>query len=275
MPELPEVETIRRALADRLPGRIMRAFTGSGHSLREPVPLAALRRELAGRRVEAVRRRAKYLLIEAEGARALLIHLGMTGSLRLDPADAAPDRHDHLRVSLDDGRELRYRDPRRFGRVAVAALPAPGGWPEEFSGLGPEPLERGFGAKTLHAASRGRKGPVKPFLLDQGVVAGVGNIYANEALFDARIHPARPACSLDAAECGRLARALKAVLRSSIRRGGSTLRDYRTLDGGEGSFQLTLRVYDRAGADCPVCGAPVVTIRQAGRSTFFCPRCQK
>lgn len=274
MPELPEVEVVRRALEPFLVGRVPLSFRVSGKKMREDVPAAVLADALAGRPVAAVRRRAKYLIVEVEGARALVIHLGMSGRLALLDSAAPGDRHDHLAIAFDDGRELRFNDARRFGRVGVHYLSAPGGVPEFLAGLGPEPLERGFDGAVLRAAIGARRTPIKTLLLDQNVVAGVGNIYAVEALFRAGVRPDRPAASLSAPEADALARAIKTVLRASIRQGGTTLRDHRIPDGSEGRFARKLLVYGRAGQPCPNCGRALSFVRQSGRATCFCAGCQ-
>lgn len=270
MPELPEVETTRRALEARLRGaRILRVDVRR-RDLRRPVP-ADLPDLLAGRHLAGFGRRGKYLILLTDGPEHLIVHLGMSGRLLLDGAADHP--HAHLLFRFADGRRLVFVDPRRFGLV----LPVSG---EQLphhpllAGLGPEPLDPGFGGAVLRRAFAGRLAPVKNLLLDQRVVAGVGNIYACEALFEARIHPFRPAGELDARACGRLARAVRTVLERAIAAGGSSLRDYVAADGRLGNFQNDFRVYDRAGLPCPRCGTPVVREVHAGRSTFFCPRCQ-
>jgi formamidopyrimidine-DNA glycosylase len=270
MPELPEVETVRRALTAHLVGRRIRAVVLRRPALRWPIP-AAVGDLLPGQRVEAVRRRAKYLLIDTAAGSAL-VHLGMSGSLRLE-AESAPLRpHDHVELHLDDGRALRFRDPRRFG----ALLWQP---PTEvhplLAGLGPEPLSRAFGGGLLLARSRGRSAPVKSFLMDQAVVVGVGNIYAAEALFAAGIDPRAAAGLLSRARCERLAQAVKRVLARAIRAGGTTLRDYVDPVGEPGRFSLELYVYGREGEPCRRCGAIVRGVRLAGRASAYCPRCQR
>ena len=270
MPELPEVETTRRALEARLAGARVRTVELRRRDLRRPVR-ADLPRLLAGRRLLGFGRRGKYLILGLDGPHDLLVHLGMSGRLLLDAGDDHP--HAHLVLRMEDGRFLGLVDPRRFGLLeavpAGAALSHP-----LLAELGPEPLDPGFDARVLRRAFAGRSAPVKNLLLDQRVVAGLGNIYACEALFEARIHPLHPAGRLDARACGRLARAIRAVLERAIEAGGSTLRDYVAADGRLGNFQNAFRVYDRAGAPCPRCRTGVARVVLAGRSTFFCPRCQ-
>lgn len=274
MPELPEVEIVAKALHTALAGRTV-AGAAFISRMRRPFDPAEAKRLLCGRRILNARRRAKYIIIECEGDVGLLAHLGMTGAFRLAPKSEPRGRHDRAAIRLDQGDELRYADARRFGFVVPAVLAGPGGVPEELAHLGPEPLERGFcGAAMSARAQKRAKTPVKVFLMDQEVVVGIGNIYASEALFLAGVDPRRPAASLDRDEWDNVAKAAKKVLRQSIRRGGSSIRNYRGLGGEEGKFQLSLKVYGKAGEPCPVCGGPVETLRQGGRSTFLCPRCQ-
>jgi len=274
MPELPEVETVGRALHRRLAGRRIGRILPLVARLRTPLVPARLRKA-EGRRVLGVRRRGKSLVVELEGDCALLVHLGMSGSFR----DARPEEpvrpHDRVRILLDPGAEVRFYDPRRFGRLELVELPAAGADPDELAGLGPEPLDRGWTGAALRIALRGRRTAIKPTLLDQRIVAGIGNIYASEALFRARLDPRLPAGRLGPRACARLVSAVRAVLREAIRRGGTTLRDHRRLDGTTGAFALRLRVYGRDGEPCRVCGATVRRFVQAGRSTYHCAACQR
>jgi len=270
VPELPEVETTRRALEAHLAGaRIVRVEVRR-RDLRRPLP-PDLPRLLEGRRLLGFERRGKYLIVEPDGPSHLIVHLGMSGRLLLDAGNDHP--HAHLVLRVEDGRSLALVDPRRFGLLeavpAGAALSHP-----LLAGLGPEPLDPGFDGAVLAQAFAGRTAPVKHLLLDQRVVAGLGNIYACEALFEARIHPFHPAGELDRRACGRLARAICAVLERAIEAGGSSLRDYVAADGRLGNFQNAFRVYGRDGTPCLRCGAKIVREVRAGRSTFFCPRCQ-
>jgi formamidopyrimidine-DNA glycosylase len=271
MPELPEVETTRRGIAPYLQGQRIAALRVREPRLRWPVAegLDAL---LSGRRVLAVERRAKYLLLRLERG-SLILHLGMSGSLRVLPADAAAGRHDHLDLVLDTGRCLRLRDPRRFGALLwwegdPASHPL-------LRSLGPEPLGDGFDGGRLFQASRGRRVAVKHLIMDSRVVAGVGNIYANEALFQAGIRPQRRCDRIAAPRYARLAEAVRGVLSDAIALGGTSLRDFSHADGSPGYFALSLKVYGRAGEPCPGCGAPIRRQRIGQRSSFFCPVCQR
>ncbi len=274
MPELPEIEVLRRSLEPRLVGRRIERVESRNVSLREPLDGRALRRALARRRILAVRRRAKYLLIDVEGGSTLLVHLGMSGRLTLAPDETARESHEHLALRLDGGERLRLRDPRRFGlAVAVASE----GLEEDprLAGLGPEPLAADFGPQSLREAAAGRRGPVKTFLMNGAVVVGVGNIYASEALFRARVHPGRTVDRLRAAQWERLAAAVVATLRQAIAEGGTTLNDFADGAGNPGEFQVSLAVYGREGEPCPRCAATIRRLVQGGRSSFYCPRCQR
>ena len=273
MPELPEVETVVRALNAFLVGRRIEAVKHISR-MRLPFDLETATRLLRKRRIISVRRRAKYIIIECENAAGLLAHLGMTGSFRICPIQEEPAKHDRVHFRLDQGEELRFADARRFGFVQPVTLREAGGLPVELASLGPEPLSREFSAKSMLNHATRRKMPIKPFIMDQTVVVGVGNIYANEALFAAGINPTRPALSLNPDEWRRLTKAIRQILREAIKRGGSSIRTYRQVDGNEGAFQLSLQVYGKANTPCPRCNAPLITERQSGRSTFFCGKCQ-
>ena len=269
MPELPEVETTRRGLAPHLIGRRVLAVTVR-KALRWPVP-DALRETLPGQRIDDIERRAKYLLVHTRAGSALL-HLGMSGSLRVLQADTPPGLHDHVDWHLDSSRILRYTDPRRFG----SQLWQPPGEVHPLLGnLGPEPLGPDFDGDYLWKLSRGRKTAVKLFLMDQSVVVGVGNIYAAEALFAAKIHPKRVAGQISRERYARLADEVKRILEYAIGRGGTTLRDFINPDGAPGYFEQELFVYGRAGEPCKVCGTKIRAITLGQRSTFFCPHCQR
>ncbi|WP_024327012.1 bifunctional DNA-formamidopyrimidine glycosylase/DNA-(apurinic or apyrimidinic site) lyase [Thioalkalivibrio sp. AKL19] len=271
MPELPEVETTRRGLAPLLAGRRITAFEIRDPRLRWPVP-GELARQLAGARVRGLVRRAKYLLLETDRA-GLLLHLGMSGSLRHCTPEIPLRRHDHLILHLDNGYQIRLHDPRRFG--CCLPLP-PDGTPHPLlAGLGPEPLDSAFDGDYLFRRSRGRRSPVKAFVMDQAIVVGVGNIYATEALFLAGIRPGRAAGRVTRAEYQRLALHIKAVLAEAIEQGGTTLRDFLREDGTHGYFRQSLRVYGRAGEPCPVCGGVLRTRRIGQRASSYCPTCQK
>ncbi len=272
MPELPEVETVRRGLARRLVGRRFAAVTVRQRRLRRPLPPRFAER-LVGRRVEAVGRRAKYLLVELDDGQVLLVHLGMSGRLFIDGA-TAPGAHDHVVFVLDDGSRLTYHDARRFGLMALVRRDRLAAHPL-LAGLGPEPLAADFTAPVLAAALAGRRTPIKAALLDQRVVAGLGNIYVAEALHRAGISPRRLAGSVGGARAANLLAAIKDVLAEAIAAGGSSLRDYVQATGELGYFQANFRVYDREGRPCPACAAPVRRLVQSGRSTFYCGRCQR
>jgi formamidopyrimidine-DNA glycosylase len=270
MPELPEVETTRRGLAPHLLGRRVVALDVRQPRLRWPVPDELLA-QLPGQRIAAIERRAKYLLVHTEPGSALL-HLGMSGALRVLPADTPVGAHDHVDWRLDSGQVLRYTDPRRFG----CQLWQPAGTVHPLlAGLGPEPLSDAFDGDRLWALSRGRKAAVKLFLMDQAVVVGVGNIYASEALFAAGIDPRRAAGAVARARYARLADEVKRILAYAITRGGTTLRDFISPDGLPGYFEQELFAYGRDGEPCKVCGAPIKAVVLGQRSTFFCARCQR
>ncbi|GAB3736928.1 bifunctional DNA-formamidopyrimidine glycosylase/DNA-(apurinic or apyrimidinic site) lyase [Luteimonas pelagia] len=270
MPELPEVETTRRGLEPHLAGRTVRSVRLRRPDLRWPIP-AEVADLLPGQRIESVRRRAKYLLVDAAAGSALL-HLGMSGSLRVLDADVPPRAHDHVDIVLDSGRVLRFNDPRRFGCL----LWQPAGEVHPLlRGLGPEPLSGDFDGAWLFHRSRGRRVAVKAFLMDQATVVGVGNIYAAEALFLAGISPLRAAGRISRARYEALAAAVKAVLEHAIGRGGTTLRDFLAPDGAPGYFEQELSAYGRGGAPCPRCGRPLRQALVAQRTTVWCPACQR
>jgi formamidopyrimidine-DNA glycosylase len=270
VPELPEVETTRRGLAPHLVGRTVLALDIRQPRLRWPIP-DVLRTSLPGQRIDDVERRAKYLLVHTEIGSALL-HLGMSGSLRVLPAATPIGTHDHVDWRLDSGFVLRYTDPRRFG----SQLWQPRGEIHPLlAGLGPEPLSVAFDGEHLWTRSRGRRAAVKVFLMDQAIVVGVGNIYAAEALFAAGLHPKRAAGSVSRQRYIRLADHVKRILAHAIARGGTTLRDFISPDGAPGYFEQELFVYGRAGEPCKVCGAPIRAITLGQRSTFYCARCQR
>ena len=270
MPELPEVETTRAGIAPHLVGRRVLALEIRQAQLRWPIP-AQMIKSLPGQRIEGVERRAKYLLAHTAAGSALL-HLGMSGSLRVLPAAAPVGKHDHVDWQLDSGHILRYTDPRRFG---CQLWQAPGEVHELLADLGPEPLEGLFDGDYLWHASRGRNTPVKLFLMDQKVVVGVGNIYAAEALFAAGIHPKKTAGAVSRERYARLAAEVKRILAYAITRGGTTLRDFISPDGLPGYFEQELLVYGRAGEPCKVCKTPVRSVTLGQRSTFYCTRCQR
>jgi formamidopyrimidine-DNA glycosylase len=272
VPELPEVETIRRQLAPLVEGRTLRTVEIDDPRWCLPLAPEALVDAVQGRRVEALRRRGKYLLWRLEGDAHLLMHLRMTGTLLYDPPPGTP--YARVRLGLDDGHELRFCDPRRFGtgELALGAAQL-----DAFlaARLGLEPLSDALDGAALRRLARGRRAPVKAFLLDQRNVAGVGNIYADEALFRARIHPLRPAGTLTRAQCDALAQAIGEALRAGLAAGGATIDDFRHADGVRGSFQDEFLVHRRRGEPCPQCGTAVVKLVAAGRGTYACESCQR
>jgi formamidopyrimidine-DNA glycosylase len=269
MPELPEVEVTRRGIARRLEGaRLDRAVLRTP-TLRYPIP-AGLAKKLAGRPLVAAKRRGKYLLLDFDGGH-LLIHLGMSGSLRFVAPDETPAKHDHADFVFGDN-VLRFTDPRRFG--AILWLTGDPLRHPLIARLGIEPLTREFTGRWLHRALRGKAVGIKPAIMDGALVVGVGNIYAAESLFDAGIDPRRPAGRVSLARLERLVPIIQQTLEAAIAAGGSTLRDFCGPEG-MGDFQVQHKVYGRAGDPCVQCGAPIKAIRQGQRSTFFCPRCQR
>jgi formamidopyrimidine-DNA glycosylase len=270
MPELPEVETTRRGLAPHLEGRTVTGVVLRRPDLRWPIP-DEVRDLLPGQRIAAVRRRAKYLLLDTSAGSALL-HLGMSGSLRVLPAATPVNAHDHVDLALDSRRVLRFTDPRRFGCLLWQP---PGTTHELLRNLGPEPLSDAFDGDYLFALSRGRKAPVKTFLMDQKIVVGVGNIYVAEALFEAGISPLRVAGKVSRERYARLAAAVKRILAYAIERGGTTLRDFISPDGEPGYFELELSAYGRGGEPCPRCGRVLKQATIGQRTTVWCGHCQK
>jgi len=271
MPELPEVETTRRGLEPHLAGQRIRGATIRDGRLRRPIP-AELPDLLAGQTIRRVARRGKYLLLEC-GNGWLIAHLGMSGSLRIVPAATPPEKHDHFDLLLENGTCMRLRDPRRFGLIL---------WTTDdplrhplLAALGVEPLTPEFDGDTLYRASRGRNLPVKPFLMASDAVVGVGNIYANEALFRAGIRPQSACGKIGKARYAKLAETVKETLSDAIAAGGSSLRDFVDSSGNPGYFQQQYYVYGRTGLPCRICGTPISTLRQGQRATFYCPRCQK
>jgi formamidopyrimidine-DNA glycosylase len=271
MPELPEVETVRRMIEAQVRGRTVAWTKRSKHALRtEPVRRLTA---LAGRRFVTAGRHGKYLLLEFGGGTTLLSHLGMSGRWLFAPGEAEALPHVHATIGFRDGSQLRYQDPRRFGQLRL--LPTATAFDDpSLALLGPDPVHRPPDGKSLHDAARSIRTSIKAFLLDQRRVAGIGNIYASEILFRTAIDPRRPAGRLTAAEWDAVAIEIPKVLGEAIDRMGTTFSAYRTLWNEPGQFGEQLRVYDRSGAPCLVCGTPIRRIVQTGRSTFFCPRCQ-
>jgi len=271
MPELPEVETTRRGIEPHIRKRSVRDVIVRQGKLRWPVP-RGLKQKLVGHKIEKVERRAKYLLLHFDHG-TLILHLGMSGSLRIVKADTPSGKHDHFDLVFDSGKALRLTDPRRFGAVLWTADETENH--ELLRTLGPEPLSDAFNADYLFQRSRGRKAAIKPFIMDGKVVVGVGNIYASESLFLARINPRTAAGKISRERFVRLVEAIKEVLQEAIKQGGTTLRDFVGGDGKPGYFAQQLNVYGREGEPCPVCGKPIRQIVLGQRASYYCPQCQK
>jgi formamidopyrimidine-DNA glycosylase len=271
MPELPEVETTLRGLTPHLSGQRIRQVTIRNAHLRWPIP-GNLPGILRDQTIQSLQRRAKYLLLQCDSG-TLILHLGMSGSLRILPANTAPEKHDHFDLILHNGMLMRLRDPRRFGAVL---------WNEGdiaqhtlLAKLGPEPLLEDFNGPYLYTATRKRSAAIKQVIMDSHVVVGVGNIYASESLFHAGIRPQLAANKLSLPRCARLVQTIRDTLSASIAQGGSTLRDFTDSDGKPGYFQQSYMVYGRTGEPCRICGTAIKQIVQGQRSTFYCPSCQK
>jgi formamidopyrimidine-DNA glycosylase len=274
VPELPEVETVRRRLEPAVAGRRFESVEIADPRLTRPYEPRLVEAELTGERVASLDRRGKYLIFRFESGRGLLVHLRMTGSFRHAPADGLPDDpHRRAVVRLDDGSDVAYRDVRRFGTWLLLE-------PEELepyldARLGREPLAAGFTSKRLAERLEGRRAPIKAALLDQRTLAGMGNIYVDEALWRARIHPLRPAGELDPEEIRRIHRGARQALEAGLARQGATLRDYATPDGAAGAMQHEFKVYGREEEPCDRCGTPIEKTRAGGRGTWYCPHCQR
>jgi formamidopyrimidine-DNA glycosylase len=271
MPELPEVETTRRGITPHIQGQQVSDVIVRHHQLRWPVP-HGLKKTLQGRRINSVSRRAKYLLLGFDHG-TLILHLGMSGSLRIIDKALPPEKHDHLDIVLDNGKALRLTDPRRFGAV-LWTRDAPHEH-ELLAHLGPEPLSDDFTSDTLYTRSRRRNSSIKQFIMDGKVVVGVGNIYASEALFLAGISPKTIASKVSKVRMDKLTTAIKQVLAAAIEQGGTTLRDFVGGDGKPGYFAQQLNVYGKEGEPCHECGTGIKQITQGQRSSYYCPRCQK
>ncbi|MGV1100803.1 bifunctional DNA-formamidopyrimidine glycosylase/DNA-(apurinic or apyrimidinic site) lyase [Thiovibrio sp. JS02] len=273
MPELPEVEVVCQGLAPLVTNKKILAVSYSNKKLRKPFPRAKMYAHVEGAFILKVSRRAKYILLHLTNQALMVFHLGMTGKIGLFPGDSPRKKHDHLRFLLDNGREMRFHDVRRFGSVEVFTA-------EElrrsdpFAGLGPEPFSDAFSADYLFAKARGKKLPVKSFLMDNAVVVGLGNIYANETLFAACTHPETPARRLLKMDWQLIVRMSRIILAKAIAMGGSTISDYENASGRPGYFQMELAVYGRQGKPCPRCHEPVRRTVLGGRATFFCAVCQ-
>lgn len=270
MPELPEVETSRRGIAPWVENQVVCRVVIRDRRLRWPIS-TEIDRQLPGRRILSVRRRAKYLLFDT-GVGSLMLHLGMSGSVRIVNSDEPAGKHDHVDICLQNGKALRFRDPRRFGSLLWAKVP------DEHAllcNLGPEPLSAAFDGGYLWLKSRGRKVSIKQFIMNATIVVGVGNIYASESLFESGIHPKRSAGRVSNKRLSILSNAIKSVLERAIDAGGTTLRDFHGGDGEPGFFQRQLDVYGRDGLPCRNCKSPITTVILGQRSTFYCKVCQR
>ncbi|MBC5851870.1 bifunctional DNA-formamidopyrimidine glycosylase/DNA-(apurinic or apyrimidinic site) lyase [Vibrio metschnikovii] len=268
MPELPEVEVSRLGISPHLVGQTIAAVTWRCEKLRWPIPHQLI--QLEGQKIAAISRRAKYLFIETKAGSAI-IHLGMSGALRVLDADFPPGKHDHVDLVLANGKLLRYHDPRRFGAWLYIA---PGESHPLLEHMGPEPLTDAFNAETIAKRANNKRLAIKAFIMDNKNVVGVGNIYANESLFKAKIHPLRPAQSLSDTEWQCLVSEIKAVLATAIAQGGTTLKDFSQADGKPGYFAQELQVYGKGGKPCPICAEPIAEQKIAQRNSMFCNHCQ-
>lgn len=271
MPELPEAESISRALDRALKGKRISGVEVFSPKLR--TPLGPLKKcGLVGRSFTGCRRRARYAVADLDDGRSLVMHFGMSAVVRVEDSKIPRRKHEHVMIRLSGGEALRFEDPRRFGLVEVHG-PGADGWPDSLAGIGVEPLSRGFNGEFLYRASRGRKKPVKELIMDNSLVTGIGNIYAAETLFACRISPLRKASELTREECKAIAATAKRILRQAIRWGGTTVSDYRNVDGSEGKFVQKLKIYGKK--ECPVCGTQVSRTVLGGRTSWYCAGCQK
>lgn len=275
MPELPEVEVTRLGLLPLLCGRRVVKISSSRKRLRSHIPRKKLQENILGDCIRTIDRRAKYLLFRMAGGAVLVIHLGMTGKLSMVPAREALAKHDHLRIRLDNGMELRLNDSRRFGIVLVWPVHEAATLEKDFAArLGVEPFSRKFTAAYLRKLAATRKLPMKNFLMDPRIVSGIGNIYANEILYAAGIHPQVPAQSVSEEQWRKVVTATRRILKKAIRSGGSTISDFLGSSGNPGYFQIHFNVYNRAGESCRQCPDQIGKVVLGGRTTFFCPCCQ-
>ena len=273
MPELPEVETNVRALRPHLIDREIINTSVFTTKLRHHIAKENFF-VLNGQRIKTVRRRAKYIIVDMTGSHSLLIHLGMTGAFRVCPMETERKKHEHVIFNLDNGQSWRYEDQRKFGTIEVWNN-SQGEWPERLLKLGPEPLENDFSGEYLRQVSKNRMMPVKKLIMDQQFVVGVGNIYASEALFRSRINPKRKAGAISGTRYARLANEIKFVLNKAIAKGGTTIADFKSVDGSEGRFAIDLKVYGREGKMCPACKSSKIKRSViGGRSTYYCSKCQ-
>ena len=276
MPELPEVEVICQGLRPHIVGKTIQAIHWSGKELRTPVNIEGMQQELLHQQITNLTRRAKYLILETEGGARLIMHLGMTGNLGIFAVDSPLKKHDHLRWVLGEHQEMRLNDARRFGSVHL--IEAQNGLAKQkafFANSGPEPFSRACSTAYLHKRAATRKQAVKNVIMDSHIIAGIGNIYANEALFRAGIHPARPASSLSEKEWRRLLTTIRKTLRHAIECGGSTISDFINASGEGGYFQINFQVYGKENEQCSRCKQQIEKTVIGGRASFFCPSCQK
>ena len=274
MPELPEAESICRALNAALRDRVItrvEVFTPAMRTSLLPIKDA----DLPGHRILGVRRRGRYLFADLDDKRGLLMHFGMSGVVRVEPLSVPKRKHEHVFIHLDNGKVFRFECTRRFSLLEVCDLPEGHNFPAQLDKLGVEPLEKEYTPSYLYNASRKKKLPVKSFIMDNNVVVGIGNIYANESLFACGIRPDRPAETLSQKECGAIVENSVRILREAIKCGGTTISDFLNVDGSEGKFVQKLAIYGKAGTPCPKCGKIIECVRIGGRSSFFCPQCQK
>ena len=272
MPELPEAETVKRALAPALERRTITKVELFLSALRSP--LKPLRKALPNRKILKVFRRARYILAALDDGKFLVIHLGMTGVIRIEDGSVPRRKHEHVFLHLDNGMIFRFEDVRRFGELEVHPA-GKTGLPAKFDSFGPEPLTDDFSPEYLYNVSRKVKGAVKNFIMDNTVVTGIGNIYAAETLFAAKIDPRKPTGTLTRPQCRRITEQAKRILTRAIEAGGTTIADFKQVDGSEGRFTVELQVYGKAGEPCPRCGTVFQSVKIGGRTSVFCPRCQK
>lgn len=274
MPELPEAESICRALSRAITGAVITGVEIFSPRMRSSL-LGLPDAQLSGRRITRVRRRGRYVCADLDDMRTILMHFGMSGVVRVEDASIPRRKHEHVFLHFEDGRILRFECTRRFSLFEVHSLPAVDAWPSVLAGLGPEPLTDEFSGAYLFRVSRQRRTPVKVFLMDNRFVCGIGNIYAAEILFASGVSPLRPAGELSAGECERIAADAKKILCRAIELGGTTVSDFKNVDGSEGKFVQELRMYGCKGGECPVCQTKIAEVRLGGRSSCYCPECQK
>jgi formamidopyrimidine-DNA glycosylase len=274
MPELPEVEVIRRGLQKHLPGCKVLDIRAGNKKLRRPMPRRDLQKFIRGARVKSVGRRAKFLLIAMDNGARLIVHLGMTGRLGIFPTGAPRAKHDHLRLQLDNNMQLRFNDSRRFGFIQVQP-PGSDTAGIMMANLGPEPLGPDFSPEYLQKLAAGKNRPLKNFLMDNRIVVGIGNIYACEILFHAGLKPDKKVSRLTLKDWGKIVKSSRQVLEKAIASGGTTISDFVNESGKSGYFQLELQTYGKQGRPCSCCTTPIAKKTMAGRATFFCPKCQK